>query len=73
MHKIKFYVILIIFGFIFTSISDDIDLTETEDLFSSNKELSDFAYMKSQHAYLIICKLASFAFLRHNSIGATRY
>ena len=41
MHKIKFYVVLIIFGFIFTSISDDIDLTETEDLFSSNKELSD--------------------------------
>ena len=41
MNKIKFYVVLIIFGFIFTSISDDIDLTETEDLFSSNKELSD--------------------------------
>ena len=41
MHKIKFYVILIILGFSFVSISENIDLTETEDLFSIGDNQND--------------------------------
>ena len=41
MHLIKFYIILIIFGLTYLSLGDDINLAETEDLFSS--ESSDSA------------------------------